>query len=74
MYRDATKEKIVKFLRRKKFCFVSELCYLGKKKMVIKYPVVREIVDSLIAEKMVRIESVRFGKRVFYKVTLGRIR
>lgn len=70
MYRNNTKDKIVKFLTKKKSCFVSELCYLGKKKMQVKYPVVREIVDDLIQKKLVKIESVRFGKRTFYKVTL----
>lgn len=72
MYRDATRDKIVKFLRKRKFCFVSELCYLGKDKMVIKYPVVWDVVQDLIAKKLVHIESVKFGKRNFYKVCWGR--
>jgi hypothetical protein len=71
-YRTATKDKVVKFLRRKKSCFVSELCYLGKSKMVVKYPIVREIVDDLIAKHEAYIESVRFGKRTFYRVSWGR--
>lgn len=70
MYQIKTKDRIVKFLTKKKSCFVSELCYLGKKKMRIKYPIVREIVDDLIAKKIVKIESIKFGKRTFYRVTL----
>jgi hypothetical protein len=69
MYQVKTKDKIVKYLTKHKSCFVSELCYLGKDSMVIKYPVVREIVDDLIAKKVVKIESMKFGKRTFYRVT-----
>lgn len=72
MYKDATREKVIKFLRKRKSCFVSELCYLGKDKMVIKYPIVRDIVDDLIAKRLAHIESVKFGKRTFYMVSLGR--
>lgn len=70
MYQDKTKVRIVKFLIKKKSCFVSEICYLGTKKMRIKYPVVREIVDDLIQQKIVRIESIKFSNRTFYQVTL----
>lgn len=70
MYKDKTKDRIVKFLTKRKSCFVSELCYLGSKSMKIKYPVVRAIVDDLIQQKVVRIESYKFGKRTFYRVIL----
>ena len=72
MYQVKTRDKIVKFLIKRKSCFVSELCYLGGKKMRIKYPVVREVVDDLIGKKLARIESMKFGKRTFYKVSWGR--
>lgn len=72
MYQIKTKEKIVKFLTKKKSCFISELCYLGTKSMKIKYPIVREVVNDLIQKKVVRIESIKFGKRTFYRVSWGR--
>jgi hypothetical protein len=70
MYQIKTRDRIVKFLTKRKSCFVSELCYLGKSKMQVKYPVVRDVVADLIHKKVVKIESIKFGKRTFYKVTL----
>lgn len=69
MYRKSTKDRIVKFLTRRKSCFISELCYLGKDKMQVKYPVVRDVVDGLIQKRLVRIESVKFGKRTLFRVS-----
>jgi hypothetical protein len=72
MYQDKTKDKIVKYLIKHKSCFVSKLCYLGGKKMRIKYPVVREVVDDLIGKKLARIESTKFGKKTLYTVSWGK--
>jgi hypothetical protein len=69
MYRETTRVRVVKFLVRRKSCFISELCYLGKDKMQVKYPIVREVVNALIQKKLVKIESIKFGKRTFFRVS-----
>ena len=69
MYRLKTMVKVISFLRHRRSCFISELCYLGRKKMQVKYPIVREVVNDLISKKLVKIESVKFGKKTCFKVS-----
>ena len=71
MFRSSTKDRVVKFLVRRRSCLISELCYLGKVKMQIKYPVVREIVVVLVHERLVRVVPISLGKRKLYKIFLG---
>jgi hypothetical protein len=68
MYRVETRLRIVKFLEKKKSCFISELCYLGKRQNQVKYSIVREIVEGLVRDRLVRIESIKFGRRILYRV------
>lgn len=70
MFRSNTRDRVVKFLEKRDSCFISDLCYLGKSSMQIKYPVVRLIVSELSQSRIVRVDTMKFGNRNLYLVKL----